>query len=69
MSCTKRIISFDFDIVVKKKSQQWFGVVCTLIDNDICYYSGQMLWLSPQKKKENIVVVESTDQAKPRLIY
>ena len=55
----------------KKTSQQWFGVVCTLIDNDICYYSGQMLWLSPQKKKEkeNIVVIESTDQAKPQLIY
>ena len=61
MSCTKRIISFNFDIVVKKTSQQWFGVVCTPIDNDICHYSGQ--------KKENIVVVESTDQAKPRLIY
>ena len=62
MSCTKRIISFDFDIVVKKTSQQWFGMVCTPIDNDICHYSGQ-------KKKENIVVVESTDQAKPQLIY
>ena len=46
-------------------------MVFTLIDNDICYYSGQMLWLSPQKKKEkeNVVVVESTDQAKPWLIY
>ena len=41
MSCTERIISFDFDIVVKKTSQQWFGMVCTPIDNDICHYSGQ----------------------------
>ena len=69
MSCTKRIISFDFDIVVKKTSQQWFGVVCTLIDNDICHYSGQNVVVKSTKKKENIVVIESADQAKPRLIY
>jgi len=22
----------------------WFSVVCTLIDNDMCHHSGQMLW-------------------------
>ena len=44
-------------------------MVCTLIDNDICHYSGQNVVVKSTKKKENIVVTESADQAKPQLIY
>ena len=68
MSCTKRIISFDFDIVVKKKVNSdlvWSVHLLTMIFVTTVV---KMLWLSPQKK-ENIVVIESTDQAKPWLIY
>ena len=32
---------FDVDIVVKKQIEMWFGVFCTLIDNDTRHHSGQ----------------------------
>ena len=38
-SRTERIVLLDVGTVVKKK--KWFGVVCTLIDDDIRQNSGQ----------------------------
>ena len=42
--CTERILLFDIYIAVKK-NQQWFSMVCTLINNNIHYHSSQnFLW-------------------------
>ena len=40
-SRTERIVLLDVGTVVKKKNKKWFGVVCTLIDDDIRQNSGQ----------------------------
>ena len=40
----------------------WFGVVCTLIDNDVRHHSGQKILTTVMKR---IVVDKSTDHAKP----
>ena len=46
----------------------WFGVVCTLIDNDIRHHSGQNV-VSPRQilttVMTNIVIDKSTDNVKP----
>ena len=40
-SRTERIVLLDVGTVVKKKNKEWFGVVRTLIDDDIRQNSGQ----------------------------
>ena len=51
----------------------WFGVVCTLIDNDIRHHSGQNVVDSRGAQHltivmTNIVVDKSSDNAKPHSI-
>ena len=66
-------------IVVKKKIEMWFSLVCTLIDNDTGHHSGQnFLWTQKAQSSESttfrplwrrvLVVDKSTDHAKPHLI-
>ena len=43
-SRSEKNIFFDVDIVIKT-NRMWFSVVCTLIDSDIRYHSGQdLMW-------------------------
>lgn len=53
-------------LILLSSNRFWLSVVCTLIDTDIHHHSGQHVALS--WSTTNIIVNESTDNAKAHLI-
>ena len=62
------LLSLFYQLIRRLTNRMWFGVVCTLIDNDIRHHSGQNV-VSPRQilttVMTNIVIDKSTDNVKP----